>query len=636
MSVLRFTFAALVLSGAALPARAGKPVEILNSGFDRIENGVAVGWGKYPNWTAERDGYNGSGCLTYESADGKPHMRPHQDVNVKTGRSYRFSALVRADGLKTERKTTSQGITVLVSWYDENGKWMGEAQTDRAVSGTSADWERIEGQTPEIPARAARVTVGAYVCGRCVGKARIDNVYMEAFEQEPVEGVFTDAYRREAADGTIRLAAVVNLADDVPPEEHVAAFTYVGTDGRPRRVRGRIENGGATAEVEVSRIAVGTHPVTCTLFAGRTRLGEASMAFTRLEKPRRRKVTFDRRGRTLVDGKPFFPFGMYTMRQNVTNIPVYAEGPFNCVLPYGHPTPEQMALYDRFGIKVIVHLLTHYDDKDFGEKWVRESMAKYKDCPNLLGWYPSDEQPLTEIPKMTLRHRWIEEIDPDHPALAVLPVVGDGRHYLATYDVLGMDKYPVSHKSVQEVIRATRGALANSFGTRPLWFVPQAFGWNWLGRREAANRRPPTVREMANMTWQAIAGGAQGIIYYSFHHLEEPHADPNDAFRPAWTRVKEAASEAARYLDVFLSDEPAPVVSGETEAIAARCWRTGDKTHFLVVNCTEAPQTADLTLSERFSAVAGHAFGPLPEFTDGNRFRARLGPLEYVMLELRR
>jgi hypothetical protein len=135
------------------------------------------------------------------------------------------------------------------------------------------------------------------------------------------------------------------------------------------------------------------------------------------------------------------------------------------------------------------------------------------------------------------------------------------------------------------------------------------------------------------MTWQSIAGGANGIIYYAYMHLYERHDDPNDAFAPAWARTKAAASEIKKYEPVLLTIPSGVTVSGTTEAVAARVWRHEGDLYLLAVNCTMQPQTVSLSLSERFGSVVSADFGPAPKVEDG-RLALSFGPIDYVMLRL--
>jgi len=133
------------------------------------------------------------------------------------------------------------------------------------------------------------------------------------------------------------------------------------------------------------------------------------------------------------------------------------------------------------------------------------------------------------------------------------------------------------------------------------------------------------------MTWQSIAGGANGIVYYAYQHLSEPHEDPNDAFAPAWARTKAAAFEVKKYEPVLLSAEKPVAVSGATEAIAVRTWRHEGDTYLLAVNCTDSPQAAKLELQERVGKVVAVDFGAVPK-VDGATIDVAFGPIDYVML----
>ena len=133
------------------------------------------------------------------------------------------------------------------------------------------------------------------------------------------------------------------------------------------------------------------------------------------------------------------------------------------------------------------------------------------------------------------------------------------------------------------------------------------------------------------MTWQSIAGGANGIVYYAYHHLSEPHEAPNDAFAPAWARTKAVAFEVKKYEQVILSAEKPVAVSGATEAVAVRTWRHKGDTYLLVVNCTASPQTAKLALQERVGKVVSADFGPMPKI-EGSAIDLSFGPIDYVML----
>jgi hypothetical protein len=318
-----------------------------------------------------------------------------------------------------------------------------------------------------------------------------------------------------------------------------------------------------------------------------------------------------------------------------SNMNRYAEGPFNCIMPYSSRLkPQQMDLCHSMGIKVIFDLRLGLNQADAGRPLVEEKIAMHKDHPALLAWYTNDERPVSDIPKLKLRQRWIEGLDKDHPTWSVQDVFSETRHYLGTYDVLGMDPYPVPKKPIETVISSMRQGTEGTFGTKAIWQVPQAFGWGWLGRREREGERGPTKEEIANMTWQSIAGGANGIVYYSFHTMRKASAISGDDFEKAWVRVKAAAFEVKKYEPALLSLEPPPAVSGGTDAVAVRTWRHGGFVYLLAVNCTAKPQTATVTVEAETSKGVEVDFGAMPVVKDG-KIGLSFKPLEYVMLKFR-
>ena len=631
--------AAVCAAAFSASAFAGAPVELQNAGFEQgDQKGNAAGWSRHPNWRAERGaGHNGSGGLVYECLTPEAAAqggRPGQLVKLEAGKRYYFSALAKAEGLVTERKTAAQGITVYMEGYNASNKWVFGATAEPCVSGKSRDWVKIEGLTREIPEGVAHAYIQPYVPGRGVGRAVIDNVYLCVYDVAPVEGVYSTAYRHESAGGKVRFSASINTGRANRLAEYSAVFSYMAADGRRVSVPGKIvSNGEASVTLDTSRFAAGTNDVVCTLSLNGKALGSAAAPFARLNKPTPRKVYIDEHLRTIVDGKPFFPLGMYYNRVTESNLAVYAKGPFNCLMPYGRPTTEEMDICHKKGFKVIYNLQGAFNDPDAGEKWVRTTVPQFQNHPALLAWYTNDEHPLTDVPKLTARQLWVEELDSQHPTWSVQDVFSEVRHYLATYDVLGMDPYPIPSKPIETVISSMRQGNAGTFGTRAVWQVPQAFGWGWLKRRETKGQRAPTQAELANMTWQSIAGGANGIVYYAFHHLSEPHDDPADAFEPAWARTKAAAAEVKKYERVLLSAEKPVSVTGATDAIAVRAWRQGGDTYLLIVNCTAEPQKATLRLSEKFGEIVSADFGPAPAL-DGDRLDVAFGPIGYAMLRL--
>ena len=631
---------ALCVIGIAANA-ANIPVELQNAGFEQVDKkGYPVGWSRHKDWRGERCGHNGSGGIVFERNATTPSKgRPSQKIEVQPGKRYYFSALVKAENIVTDRKSPAKGMTLYLEGFNADKKWLFGTMARPCVSGTSGDWVKVEGLTRKIPEGVKDAYIQPYASGCISGVGVVDKVFVAAVESMPVEGVFSDAYRNESTGGKVKFFASLDIdSSKAKLEDHSVKFTYAGMNGSKCSAAGKLHSRTeASVELDTGSFAYGTNDVVCTLLQNGKEVGSASLRFARLAAPTPRKVYIDKNRMTIVDGKPFFPLGMYYSSGMIceSNMNRYAEGPFNCIMPYSSRLkPKQMDLCHSMGIKVIFDLRLGLNQADAGRPLVEEKIAMHKDHPALLAWYTNDERPVSDIPKLKLRQQWIEGLDKDHPTWSVQDVFSETRHYLGTYDVLGMDPYPVPKKPIETVISSMRQGAEGTFGTKAVWQVPQAFGWGWLGRREREGERGPTKEEIANMTWQSIAGGANGIVYYSFHTMRKASAIPGDDFEKAWARVKAAAFEVKKYEPALLSLETPPVVSGGTDAVAVRTWRNGGYVYLLAVNCTAKPQTTTVTVEAETSKGVEVDFGAMPVVKD-DKIGLSFKPLEYVMLKFR-
>ena len=141
----------------------------------------------------------------------------------------------------------------------------------------------------------------------------------------------------------------------------------------------------------------------------------------------------------------------------------------------------------------------------------------------------------------------------------------------------------------------------------------------------------PTAEEMRQMSWQCVAAGANGIVYYSFGTI----AKTNNAtpFEKAWSDVCTAASEIKKYIPVLLSVEPAPSVTGAPAAWSVRTWRKNGDVYLLVANAQNAAASAELGLSESFSSVSAE-FGSPCRLKNGKTLAVSLKADEVAMYRI--
>ncbi len=607
----------------------GAQVHVANAAFEEFgADGAPVGWSvpKEGFRAAKGEGMNGSGGLVWESDSPKLYVCTSQGVALEAGKSYRFGAHVKVDSQKAPRGQKS-GAFVCVEWQDGSGKWLGGSYTAHAGEAES-DWKRIEAVTPRIPADAATFRLMLFGGKKCVGRVRFDNVFVQPYVRSAVAGVFSDVYRDLAADGDVAFHAALNAPDGGWPKGMKAEFSFIGADGaRAVLPAATLKDDEAAVTVPVRDLAMGTHKVAFALYdAAGGVLGESSLDFTRVEELPPRAVHIDAHQRLVVDGRPFFPLGMYWDTITAERLDVYTNAPFNCLMPYNLPTRKQLDLCEARGLKSFANV------KSLRNRGPKKWIEALKDHPALLAWYVNDEAPLADLPSYVSLYKALRETDSQHPAWAVMDRLDDLRDFLPTCDVMGLDPYPIAQKPIGLVAEHARGGRAALFGTKPLWMVPQAFDWSWYRPQKRDKERLPTVDELRSMTWQAIAEGAKGIVFYSFHGMFK-FADK--ATRDGlWGDVVEVIREVKRFEDVFLSVEPAQEAVGAPPELAVRTWRRGDRLYLLAVNTTREPLSADVSLSG-VTGAASIELGCGVSVPSADRVRVELPPIGLCLASMR-
>jgi hypothetical protein len=355
-----------------------------------------------------------------------------------------------------------------------------------------------------------------------------------------------------------------------------------------------------------------------------------------------RKVHIDSHRRTIVDGKPFFPLGMYWHSVKKEPLETYAEGPFNCLMPYGTQSREQVDMVYAAGLKIIYSVKSIYS----GTRWapssirtqedevsfIKERVAEFKDHPALLAWYINDELPLNMIDRLSARRDLMELLDPEHPAWVVLYQYNQVRSYIPSFDIIGTDPYPISKKPAGMALEWSRVTRDQCFNVRPMWQVPQVF--NWAGYKKGADRdgyRAPVLDEMRTMAWQCIAAGANGLIFYSYFDLFK--MEESEPFEKRWQEVCAMGEEIRRFIPVMLSVEPLPAMSWiKGDQIEGRAWSYKGETYVLIVNGSQETATARLRPDKQAAKVVTE-FGKAPQVLDNGTMVFEIDTLKPVMIK---
>ena len=274
------------------------------------------------------------------------------------------------------------------------------------------------------------------------------------------------------------------------------------------------------------------------------------------------KVTLRDDGATLVDGKPFFPIGIYSVCKRGFNGHSFdkafaglKEAGFNFAHTYGDAyDPEFLAAAGKHGIKLWVHARMP-DDRLL-------KIGRME--PSIMAWYLGDD---------TASHRTPQELMDNNAAIKAVDafritcqadVISSDLHisryaaYVRGTDVFMPEIYPVRKKAgdgsdktcVAEAIRDMKRVASDvrTFGDgkpRGCWPIIQYFkGWGDWGHF-------PDERQLAAMTWASVIHGANGVTWYTYGGTRDGNEGVTST-PERWRAISKLAQELKRYSPVLL------------------------------------------------------------------------------------
>jgi len=327
---------------------------VYSTGFDTPEG--VKGWKFNSSWKVEPGaGVGGSSALVCVNDDPINVSIGEMPIpGAKEGCSYKATFKAKAYDLK------GGGVNGTICWIGEDGKWLGGAGGtairwgDNRLKPDADGWyEMTVRTTPFLPSKMAKSLMQLFLQKGRTGRVAFDDVRIELVGEKDIGSVkafVTSRYRDIAAEGDVRFVATT----EIPREcwgKTVATLSYLAADGMAKTVAMSVPDAEhVEATLPVSALAMGRHRATVTVKGEDGRLfGEKSLDFERVKELPPRRVWIDAFGRTIVDGKPFFPLGMFWSIGSLETYPDafdrFVTGPFNCIQNYDHTftTREEVA-----------------------------------------------------------------------------------------------------------------------------------------------------------------------------------------------------------------------------------------------------------------------------------------------------
>lgn len=623
------------------------PELVRNPGFETVgANGIPTDWSGWNDvWQPDTtEASTGARSARFTNSDASRYVLLSQHVAVQPGRRYRYSCKVKTRGISG----TDSGATICMEWNDQKGAYLGGSYA-MGIKNTHP-WTEVGDITPRIPEGVRSATVSVYVRKEMTGTAWFDDVSVKPVMDPVFDGsIVVPGYRGVLAGkriAPVRVTGWVGANASLPPSVRIVAEIVSKGSSRSIVSRSLTVRPGQKVDVQLAtdRLPVGTFTVRARIEAPGSKVPRwsSSMPLVRMLKPTAEHVTFLADGTALIDNKPFFPIGLYegtdpgslAAEQRLKHM---ADGGFNCVMNYnvnsGGPNASTAYLdaAQKAGIRVIYSVkdlfVTPQTPTVAVGPWNTEESAisglvkRFRSHPALFGWYLNDEMPLSMHARLRDHYQWVRKLDPNHPAWVVLYQFAELPGYVDTTDVMGADPYPIPSSPITMVSDWTDAVVATG---QPAWIVPQVFDWSMYNPKERP--APPTLQEMRCMTWQALAHGANGLVFYSYFDLTREHE-----FDRRWSDVTKLVAEVKTAVPWLVADPRRPV--SRAGGVQWRFWNSGRRWLVAVINTERASAHAEIKMpvsDSRWQALDGSA---APEIRSG-KIEADLDPLEVRLYRL--
>jgi hypothetical protein len=290
--------------------------------------------------------------------------------------------------------------------------------------------------------------------------------------------------------------------------------------------------------------------------------------------------------RLLVEGKPFFPIGLYWVRAE--DLEELGRLRFNCGDYFYKLRGEEIAaLMDeaaRQGVRILLELtpfIRGRAEPDY--QAIADAVERYRHHPALLAWYIVDEPADAKVDPALLEqiYQHLRQSDLYHPVYLVNNRPATYGAYAKASDILAIDVYPVPDHPLTRVRDFMQQAQWAAQG-KPVWLVAQAFGGveHW--------GRPPTPVELRNMVFQGLVQGVGGLLFYRYCRKGEEQIQPPEL----WREMRALAAELSALGPVLSA--PAPLAQVEnadgSQEVEAALREYQGQYYLFVVNCRAAAQ----------------------------------------------
>ena len=363
--------------------------------------------------------------------------------------------------------------------------------------------------------------------------------------------------------------------------------------------------------------AAGSYPIVVQAISTDEKIaGKTVLNFT-VNPPASREVTFRKDRVMLIDGKPFFPLGVWRVGGKKTpaeRMKLIAAAGFN-IARIESEDIDNVAAAGMLSIVHVISCLPKLNSEAQFKKWDKfysGEMRKIMNHPSCVGYYNVDEPAWAGKLSAPLvkAYEYIRKIDPYRPIMlneAPRGKIDDLRPYTYACDIYGVDIYPIpapnSHSDLDDKMMTSVGKYTDICrevvrDRKPVWMTLQAFAWGIFNKGKLIY---PTHEQNRFMAYDAIVHGATGLFYWGINWETGPEN---------WEFVKELGRtiKELRSLSAVLVSKtikPAAMTSSHAK-IAILHKLCNGKNYYIVIN--ESGDKFKTRLKGRFPSVLNVLF----------------------------
>lgn len=201
----------------------------------------------------------------------------------------------------------------------------------------------------------------------------------------------------------------------------------------------------------------------------------------------------------------------------VSNFPVIAAAGFNTIVAAADS--EVLDAAAAAGLRVIAQPGTHAGEA-FSATRAAGKVRDFDKHPALMAWYIVDEPAFNRISPdhVTAASESFRSAGAVKPLTQTLWFTDKAGFYIDAVDVLMVDRYPIPWMPLADLGHHIRMGKLAAGPHKPVWAVIQAFSWESYPDHmpRETGLRPPSYDEMRAMTFDAIAQGAEGVLFYAW------------------------------------------------------------------------------------------------------------------------